>query len=261
MMSGKTTTRTAESKQNNIDALIEQITKEEGDNNEQKEPIASRVVNPFDRAINRMENPTELKRNESLTYEFAAKNFERILSAVIKKPLRLTEKQKNAIGHLIYYFLNDPDSHFDLRKGVYLYGDVGCGKTSIMKAFQKFASVTHIKKFKLASTSEISRKIVARSSSEIMMYYSGDEFTQRRDYPTFCFDDLGLEGPCTIYGSKINPMEEILFARYEKRLLTHATSNLKPERIKEKYGKRVFSRLHEMFNIIYLDGIDHRMKK
>ena len=73
----------------------------------------------------------------------------------------------------------------------------------------------------------------------------------------------------SFYGNKVNVIEEIILDRYDlfrkHHLITHITTNLDVEDIKEKYGERVLSRMYEMFNFIILGGdknaTDRRMNK
>jgi len=68
------------------------------------------------------------------------------------------------------------------------------------------------------------------------------------------FDDLGAERTAHRYGAKVNLMEEII----DKYKGASYTSNLNLERLTEKYGERVVSRLKEYCYIISLNDTDFR---
>ena len=65
-------------------------------------------------------------------------------------------------------------------------------------------------------------------------------------------DDLGIE-PLIVksYGNEFAPIEQIIYYRYERQLMTVITSNLLEEQILKTYGQRISDRLEEMFDKIY----------
>ncbi len=258
-MTGRTTINHSEYDSSNIDYLMEQVSRDEHDNpvtTEREE--TPKKVNPFDRVVVKLERKkSELKTPKGLKPERAFKEFDRIHQQLVGVKPKLNTKTKKTIESLVLYFINHPSSSLDLHKGIYLYGPTGTGKTSIMKALYQFADVTNVKRFEIDTTTAIVNKIRSGESS----YVIENHITKNpwgKSIAT-CFDDLGMESELMVYGNKINPMAEILYGRYENELLTHATSNLKPERIKDKYGQRIYSRIHEMFNFIHVEGKDHRI--
>jgi DNA replication protein DnaC len=73
------------------------------------------------------------------------------------------------------------------------------------------------------------------------------------EYTGICFDDLGTEDTEKAhYGNRTNVMEKIILNRYDhcRNKLTHFTTNLTAEQIKETYGLRVTDRLREMVNVL-----------
>ena len=75
----------------------------------------------------------------------------------------------------------------------------------------------------------------------------------------FCFDDMGVEPPGRFYGKDLNVMGEVLLSRYDlfletnRKVKTHATTNLNAEELEERYGNRVRSRMRELFNLVAFD--------
>lgn len=142
-------------------------------------------------------------------------------------------------------------------------GDVGTGKTEIMKFFQKNKKAC----FTIKSCVDIAADF-SIYKNEIDETYSTpiekplndpDVFFQREI--GYCFDDLGTEEVKNDYGNKKNVMADIIMAVYNKKNFTkfHITTNLmNKEEIEGKYGSRVNSRLREMFNVFSLDGNDRR---
>jgi DNA replication protein DnaC len=81
---------------------------------------------------------------------------------------------------------------------------------------------------------------------------------------TLYLDDLGAEEPqANHYGSKSQPIKDLLNLRYEVRneYKTFATTNKDLEYFREIYGDRIVSRFYEMFNIIDVNGVDLRRIK
>jgi len=76
-------------------------------------------------------------------------------------------------------------------------------------------------------------------------------------------DEIGFEeAEIKHYGTRIKPMETVLFQRHKDFLKkgekTHISTNLQPSAFKTRYSQRIYSRMFEMFNIINTSGIDLR---
>jgi len=155
---------------------------------------------------------------------------------------------------LLIYFLAD-ESEADrlgisLRKGLFLGGPIGSGKTSLMKLMSTVPKPN--RKYRIRSTREISFEF-ARDGYDVISRYS--KLSYNSDGPQiYCFDDLGAEQTLKLYGNECNVMAEILLSRYDHfvqmGMATHITSNLSASDIEEQYGLRVRSRMREMFNIL-----------
>lgn len=173
---------------------------------------------------------------------------------------------KPLVEKLALYFTNNPEFEiggYSLVKGILIMGNVGCGKTEIMKFFQKNKKAC----FALKSVNDIASDF-SIYKNEIDDVYSTpiekplndpDVFFQREI--GYCFDDLGTEEVKNDYGNKKNVMADVLMAIYNKKKFSrfHITTNLmSKEEITEKYGTRVNSRLREMFNVFSLEGTDRR---
>lgn len=156
---------------------------------------------------------------------------------------------------LIKYFCG-MDCQLDPRKGIYIYGDVGRGKSMLMMASSSFTkSIKYdFRQFRIASIKDLILKAVSTSSIEhVTQYLKG----------SVCFDDMGFENnDFRLYGNSVPVMEHILNHRYNSfqrsGLVTHITSNVPFEKIKDVYGDRIQSRLYEMCNIVLLKGEDKR---
>lgn len=146
------------------------------------------------------------------------------------------------------------------KKGVLLRGNVGSGKTTIMKAFWNALSSAEIG-FGMKTSLTVSGEFATKGHNGISKYISKpkDRFTG-----IFCFDDLGMEGNSKFYGNDLNVMASIIAYRYElfkQGIVTHFTTNLTNKEIEFNYGDAALSRLHEMCEFYTLgdgDSIDWR---
>jgi predicted ATPase len=172
------------------------------------------------------------------------------------------------IKGFIQYFNGDPAIHskFNLDKGLLITGNIGSGKTDLMKLFAKYSQIQDLtRKFSMS----IAEEIVSRFSLEgikgiqnYMRQVPDSTNNYQFNFKGYCIDDLGMEKETVMYfGDKEDPMSKILYTRYELfkfGIYTHATTNLSTEDLLERYGERIYSRMKEMFNWVVLDGKDRR---
>jgi len=175
-----------------------------------------------------------------------------------KRVWQVEKENKEAIENLVKYFINDPSGKYDTTKGLYIFGDVGRGKTflfTVMKHFADAATIT-CKQFRVAHCGDIADKVLwakDTTTSHLAEYQSG----------AWLFDDLGNEpGAIKTYGNEVQVMERLLIQRYAKFVngfcLTHITSNDTPDELMKKYGTRLADRANEMFSFIFLKGESKR---
>lgn len=177
---------------------------------------------------------------------------------------KIDKYNHDVIRLLCLYFAGDSDFEgaqegFSLDKGLLLFGNVGCGKTSLIKFFQ----VNQVNSFIMVSCRSVAADYAnagPQESKRFIDYYSGlvrptvsQNLFGHRELG-LCFDDLGTEGDKKNFGNELNVMEEVLTNRYDKlqelKGLTHVTTNLTASEIEERYGTRLKSRMREMFNML-----------
>lgn len=177
---------------------------------------------------------------------------------------------------LALYFLGSRkfeslDPTFSLKKGLFLQGNTGLGKSLSMKIMQKFAGeLNKIKSFRFFLTTDIISDYTLKGE-EPLLQHGSHSFRRNRingaiqmDCPiAICYDDLGSEQKVASYfGNEKQVMTEIILKRYDlfisHGLITHFTSNYDGEAIEKHYGERVLSRLREMCNEIVIEGEDRR---
>lgn len=162
---------------------------------------------------------------------------------------------KQIIWNLCRYFAGDPKGPYSLRKGIMLYGPVGCYKTSIMKFFANNQSNS----FVVYPVNDVSAQFTSEGHEAIIKYKnlipSTDSFrTFGQNEIGICFDDFGTEVDKKHYGNESNVMAEIILSRHMSHhnlmAKTHFTTNIGVEIIEERYGVRVRSRLREMITMV-----------
>jgi len=170
----------------------------------------------------------------------------------------LFREDKDVLLQLYAYFTGDIDlcNHYeiDLRKGLFLSGKTGVGKTCHMKLVRQFMGYND--RFRMKTCQALALEYMDTGSQVIMQY--GRNFVEYIDHNTintsYCFDDLGAEDEVKHYGTTTNVLGQIILMRYElfinRKVHTHFTSNLSASQIEKCYGERVRSRLREMCNWI-----------
>ena len=164
-----------------------------------------------------------------------------------------TEKQSQLMNLLYQYFMN-MESQLDKTKGVCMFGSFGAGKTEIMRAF----TLTHFKPF---NPTMYAKPCLVTSSIEMVDHYNKETNFDKYFENHLYIDDFGSEQRAKFMTKDAEPILskflELWYMRRNKRL--YLTSNLNKQELKDKYGGRVFSRLHQLCNFIELNEKDFRI--
>tara|TARA_B100000378_G_scaffold278000_1_gene279850 strand:- start:2613 stop:3275 length:663 start_codon:yes stop_codon:yes gene_type:complete len=167
------------------------------------------------------------------------------------KNFKIYEEDEVVLYKLCIYFIRDFEAcaklNIDPNKGILLSGPVGCGKTSLMKLLRHI--VPHQKSYELIPARNITFAF-NNIGYKTIQEYGNSNF--------YCFDDLGVETTGRHFGKDCNVMGEILLSRYDlflqRKIRTHATTNLNAQELEERYGNRVRSRMRQLFNLIAFDS-------
>lgn len=144
-------------------------------------------------------------------------------------------------------------------KGLWFHGSAGVGKTFAMRALLRQGE----------------RIVTARSV--VSAYRANQDYTQdfwyavfsntpsewERYMPYVYLDDVGQEGVCVSYGERVEVMDGVLCALYDSWYergapLVYMTSNLNPEQMDARYGRRITDRLRDMCYAIEVKGPSRR---
>jgi DNA replication protein DnaC len=169
--------------------------------------------------------------------------------------LKIDNYFENTFWSLFDYFLLKSSFSGDLMKGVYLWGGLGTGKSTLMYFFSWFLYHYNGNSFQVNTSSDI-------VNLYLNPYYmaTNSAFFNKK---IICIDDIGVESSVIKnYGNDLFPLADFLENRYSVyqkcRYLTHVTTNLSPKQFGIKYGERLESRFYDMFNIFELKGPDRR---
>ena len=171
------------------------------------------------------------------------------------KNFEVGENNKDILNELFFYAHNV--GKLDPNKGIWLYGEVGTGKSTLIKILAEYQR-TMWRGFKCVNCASLaamfsSHGIDALNESTWNEGYMGSNPVER------AFDELGRETiPAKYYGNELNVMQHIIQIRYDLKVKTHVTTNIEPESITKLYGEHIFDRAAEMFNFIEIKGESRR---
>lgn len=139
--------------------------------------------------------------------------------------------------------------------GVMFSGNVGNGKSTLMRALQK--AIVALVDYGIYPYGFGLRIVYAKD-------IHNTESTRKR-FDLLChdemlgIDDLGTEPKEEMsYGVVTTPITDLLEYRYSRRLFTAISTNLTPSQIRERYGLRISDRFREMFVPIVFKGNSFR---
>jgi len=184
--------------------------------------------------------------------------FKRVINQVCPDFL-ITDGNKEILNEL-YRYINNTSKVLDCSKGIWFWGSIGTGKSTLMKILAEVQRAADKDRgFKCVNCSELATKYAA-CGFEAMNESTFNE--GEKPHPVERgFDEVGREPiPAKYFGNDLNIMQHILGMRYEIRatVKTHVTTNVRKESIPILYGDYINDRLYEMFNFIEIKGESKR---
>ena len=170
----------------------------------------------------------------------------------------IRDELKPAYNDIVHWAVMDYDGNLDPDKGLMLWGDIGTGKSTMLRIVREFCAIVRPPDkigryyFRIDNVIDVCADYADES---INGGYRG--IRHYIDNPRQAFDELGSETvPTGRYGNFENVMQYIFLSRYDNRhyQFTHATTNLTVEQIKDVYDERIYDRFKEMFNFVALRG-------
>lgn len=139
------------------------------------------------------------------------------------------------------------------EKGIAIVGGYGVGKSTLLKCIKQMPNGCGLYLHN-GFTHYVDASQFATDYQE-----SGIEIFDRwKNKEVLLIDDVGEEPQVKYYGNGYPIVAQLLKYRYEKRLVTHITSNKSPAELGTLYGEGVKDRLKEMFNFFWWGGQSKR---
>lgn len=155
----------------------------------------------------------------------------------------------------IFYWCIMANRNLNPQKGLWLYGNIGTGKTTMLEIVRRFCKLVrpydnkgYPYSFRTTNALEVCGEYSKNGHVGIATYLNSERQA---------FDELGSESiPTGYYGTPMNVFQYILQRRYDNRYksFTHVTTNLSIKQISEYYGPRIYDRCKEMFNFVEMGG-------
>jgi DNA replication protein DnaC len=150
-------------------------------------------------------------------------------------------------------FVRDLEANLDAGRGLWLFGDVGTGKTTLAMLVSRAA---------LEAQRSVAIYSLPRLLAEIRTTFDPDgdrSYTELLDrlaaVDLLHIDDVGAERTSPWVLEQLYAM---INARYEEQRSVVITTNLEREALGEQIGERTVSRLEEMCDVLPLFGNDAR---
>jgi len=175
------------------------------------------------------------------------------------KKVSLTSEDQKMLSEIFYWLVGSCNPIY-LQKAPLFTGNIGTGKTVLMKGILEFID-THYSHD--AFLGGISNPVYIQSK-EMANYFKENNtngISKLKTCSILAIDDIGYEAKTTNYfGTEAKPFEEILMSRYDKRKTTLMTTNLPIEEIGKIYGWHIYDRIKQTSFVYEFKGHSKREK-
>jgi len=193
------------------------------------------------------------------------KVFRRYLAFLLERSGKTTKdfvldgNYEETYKHLFLHFFKSDQSKFPLSKGIYMAGEMGVGKSMIMKALVMAYNEVHKERYyHFVNTKSFSDDIsITKDLTKMVPFFRNG----------LVIDDLGRETKASSYGFNQHVFGTILNKRYEAYSFntTYITSNAlinnqdHMKLLSSAYGSHIIDRLKEMFSFVELRSTNKRI--
>lgn len=170
-------------------------------------------------------------------------------------PFVVDDGNREIILQMYLYIIGSKECKWNINKGIYMAGKVGCGKTILMHSFCEILHFVSGMTVEMIPAPELCDKIASKG------------FERYASRPLF-IDELGREKyEMNAFGNKIYPIKELIAIRYNKGARTFFTSNFKISTLSKwrsdngeiiGYGSDIGDRIREMTTIVEMPGESRR---
>lgn len=164
------------------------------------------------------------------------------------------DDQNKEVFEMIEVYLSRKPGKLDPNKGLLFIGNPGTGKTALMNAIQRYYfRNNHFLAFRQKPVWQVAMDY-GTSGFEVFSKFRGGHWF---------FDELGITERETVkhFGDAQNVADILIHERYnsfQAGQVTHFTTNLSEDELRDKYDSRTYSRLCEMCNFVLVIGQDRR---
>ncbi|PXV66903.1 hypothetical protein CLV62_104164 [Dysgonomonas alginatilytica] len=188
-----------------------------------------------------------------------------LLSRIIKEqiPDFIYDQQNTEVIKNLFLYYTGQVGGYDLKKGIWLMGGNGTGKTTLLQIFSEFGKKRY-DGFRIYDCAKVANDYAMNGELDVYTY---NQTGYSRKPVNMAFDELGRETiPSNHFGQKLNVMQHILHIRYNlwrtEGIQTYITTNCDADethRLYDNVNDRFISdRIKEMYNRIVLDGESRR---
>lgn len=196
---------------------------------------------------NRIKQTSRLKISYSEFLElFRIKGYETLVEHHQNREFEI-DQNNGEIIKMMYDYINCDETTINPNIGIILNGKYGCGKSILIETFCKIlCCVSEIKSIEVIHSIELAEQI--RLNGVIPYAHN-----------PLCIQDIGKEPiEVTTWGTKINPLTNLLAIRAEYGELTFGSMNMAYETFEKTYQEFIARRIKDYVQIIYLKGNDRR---
>lgn len=158
----------------------------------------------------------------------------------------IDSENRHTVEQCLMWLARDPKYGGDLSKGIQLRGTPGSGKTHLMRCMSRLCPP--------------GRGFIVKPCQDVADTYAAkgrNGLTHLLDGWMVCFDDLGDEDEAKHYGNTRDVMMRVIEYRYNRMgtvpTVTHFTTNLNKEQLRQRYGERCYDRLMHMVDPLVLN--------